>query len=177
MPFVERATASMTFTLVDETGSRGTVSFDIPQATNADAALTAASAVRGFIANITNCSIVSQAVTYSTFDTTPEPAGAGSRVENKGTFVFRTAAGKTARYQVPGIEPSMVLKSGRIQEDAVGVAAFIGAMIATDAIFSDSNGSDLVSLKEAFQRFRTTTRKMLPSDRTPDADALTTNEE
>lgn len=169
MPFVERPSASMTFTLVDETGSRATVSFDIPVGTPADVALTGANVARGLLANITGCAVVSQAVTYSQFDTTPEQPAAGSRVEKKGVFTFRTAAGKTATYQVPGIESALVLKGGRIDEDAVAVAAFVTAITAVDAIYSDSNGSDLVSLKEAYERYRSSTRRMLPSDRAPDA--------
>lgn len=172
MPFVERPSASMTFTLQDETGSRANVSFDIPVSTLADAALTAANVMRGLLANITGCSVVSQAVTYSQFDTTPEIAGAGSRVEKKGVFVFRTAAGKTTQYQVPGIMSNLVLKGGRIDEDIPVVAAFVTAITAADAVFSDSNGVDLVSLAQAYERYRRTSRKMLPADRSPDVDIL-----
>lgn len=175
MPFVERPSAAMTFTLEDATGSRATVSFDIPVGTAADAALTAANAVRGLLANITGCAIISQAVTYSQFDTTPELPAAGSRVEKKGVFSFRTGAGKTATYQVPGIESALVLKSGRIDEDAVAVAAFVTVITAADAVFSDSNGVDLVSLAAAYERYRRTTRKMLPNDRSPDADIVAGN--
>lgn len=175
MPFIERPSAAMTFTLEDATGSKATVSFDIPVTTLADAALTGANAVRALLASITGCAVLSQAVTYSQFDTTPEVPAAGSRVEKKGVFVFRTAAGKTAAYQVPGIESSVVLKGGRIDEDAVAVAAFVNAIIAAGAIFSDSNGVDLVSLSQAYERYRRTTRKMLPSDRTPDVDIIAGN--
>lgn len=171
MPFIERPSAAMTFGLVDDTGSRATVSFDIPVTTLADVALTGANVVRGLLANITGCAIVSQAVTYSQTDTTPELPEAGSRVERKGVFTFRTAAGKTATYQVPGINAG-VLKGGRIDEDNLAVAAFVNGIILAGAIFSDSNGVDLVSLKEAYERYRRTTRAMLPNDRKPDADIL-----
>lgn len=172
MPFIERPTASMTFTLLDETGSRSTVQFDVPQTTLADAALTAATAVRALLANITGCAIVSQTLTYSQFDTTPELPAAGSRAEKKGVFTFRTAAGKTVKYEIPGIEPGLVMTSGRINEDSPAVAALVAAITAADAVFSDSNGVDLVSLSQAYERYRRTTRQMLPRDRTPDADIL-----
>lgn len=172
MPFVERPSASLTFGLLDETGSRSTISFDVPADTLADAALTAANAVRLLLANVTGCAIVSQSVTYSQFDTTPELPAAGSRVEKKGVLVFRTAAGKTARYEVPGVESGLVMTSGRINEDSPAMAALIAAITAADAVFCDSNGSDLVSLKEAYERYRRTTRGMMPRDRVPDADIL-----
>lgn len=175
MPFIERPSAAMTFNLLDETGSRATVSFDIPVTTLADAALTGANAMRALLASITGCAVVSQAVTYSQFDTTPELPKAGSRVERKGVFVFRTAAGKTASYQVPGIEGNMVLKTGRVDEDSPEVAAFVNGIIVAGAIFSDSNGVDIVSLSKAYERYRRTTRTMLPSSRTPDADIIADN--
>lgn len=172
MPFVERPTASMTFGLLDETGSRSTVSFDVPEGTLADVALTAANAVRALLASVTGCAVVTQSLTYSQFDTTPEAPTAGSRVEKKGVLVFRTAAGKTVKYEIPGIEPALVLTSGRLNEDAVTLAALVAAMTAADAVFSDSNGSDLVSLASAYERYRRTTRTMMPRDRIPDADIL-----
>lgn len=175
MPFVERPSAAMTFTLRDETGSNSTVSFDIPVGTAADVALTGANVVRGLLANVTGCAILSQAVTYSQFDTTPEIPVAGSRVEKKGVFVFRTAAGKTAQYQVPGINAGAVLKGGRIDEDNPAVFAFVAGIIGANAIFCDSNGVDLVSLAQSYERYRRTTRKMLPSDRSPDTDTTAGN--
>lgn len=175
MPFIEKPSASMTFTLRDAKGKTATVSFDIPVDTAADVALTGANVARGLLANITGCAIISQSVTYSQKDSTPEQPVAGSRVEKKGTFVFNTAAGKTAQYQVPGIESGLVLANGRIDEDAAAVAAFVTAITAADAIFSDSNGVDLVSLAASYERYRSTTRRGMPSPRTPDADIVAGN--
>lgn len=171
MPFIERPTASLTFTLQDETGSKSTVSFDMPASTPADVALTTANLVRAAIATITNCAVLSQAVTYSTFDTTPEQPAAGSRVERKGVLIFRTSAGKTARYEIPGIIDVLVKPSGQLNEDAVSLAALITLMTDGEAIFADSNGVKLASLSQAYERYRRTTRQMLPSARIPDADA------
>ena len=42
MAFLHRPTATLTYTLVDETGSRATVAFDVPYATLAAAAIAAA---------------------------------------------------------------------------------------------------------------------------------------
>jgi hypothetical protein len=172
MPFVDRPSASATFVLLDETGSRSTVQFDIPKTTLVEAAFLGVGGLRALIATLTNCAVISQSVTYSQHDTTPEVPAAGSRVERKGVFTFRTAAGKTATYQIPGIIPDVVTNSGRIDEDRPAVAAFVNALIAADVIFCDSNGSDLTSLKEAYERYRRTTRSMLPNDRKPDPDVV-----
>lgn len=162
----------MTFTLQDESGSISTISFDIPTTTLASAALAAGGVMRGLLANVTGCAILNQSVTYSQFDTTPELPAAGSRVEKKGVLIFRTGAGKTARYEIPGIEQALVMTSGRLNEDAPALAALATAMTAADALYSDSNGSDLVSLKEAYERFRKTSKRQMPRDRVPDADIL-----
>lgn len=172
MAWAERPTASLTYVMVDETGSKSSMNLDVPETTLADAALTAAAALRPLIEAITDCAVVSYSLTYSSFDDAPPPAAAGSRVERKGVFVFRTAAGKTARYQVPGIAQSVVTAGGRIDEDRPAIAAFVTALIAGGAIFTDSNGVDLRSLASAYERFRSTTRAMLPSQRVPDADIL-----
>lgn len=168
MAFVERPTASLTYILQDETGSKAPFSLDVPQGTLADAAITAAGLLRPLIEAVTDCAVLSYSLTYSSFDDAPPPATPGSRVERKGVFTFRTAAGKTVTYQLPGIIDSAVLQSGRIDDDNLAIAAFTTAIIEVGAIFCDSNGVDLSSLKEAYERYRRTTRKMLPSERAPD---------
>lgn len=172
MAWGERPTATLNFVLVDESGSKSNFGLDVPQTTLADVALTAAAALRPLIEAITDCSVLAYSLTYSSFDDDPPPAAAGSRVERKGTFVFRTGAGKTVRYQVPGIAQSVITPGGRIDEDRPAIQAFVQALIRADAIFTDSNGVDLRSLSAAYERFRSTTRRMLPSPRTPDSDVL-----
>lgn len=172
MAFSERPTASLSFVMVDETGSRAGVQFDVPQTTPMDVAMAAAAALRPLIEAITDCAVVSYSLTYSATDDAPPPAAAGSRVERKGVFSFRTGAGKRATYQVPGITQSVVTAGGRIDEDRPAIAAFVGALTAVDAIFSDSNGVDLRSLASAYERYKSTTRRQLPSQRVPDSDIL-----
>lgn len=168
MAFVQRPTASLTYSLLDETGSTGVLSLDVPQGTLADVAIVAAGLLRPVIEQITDCAILGYTLSYSSFDDAPPPAAAGSRIEHKGTFVFRTAAGKTVTYQVPGIIPSAVLQSGRIDDDNLAIFAFTNAITLAGAIFTDSNGVDLTSLKSAYERYRRTSRRMLPTDRAPD---------
>lgn len=165
MAFNVKPAATLTFTLRDATGSKSFMSFDIPSGTLASVALIAADGMRGLLANVTGCAILAQSLVYSQVDDVPAQAVAGSRVERKGAFVYRTAAGKLARYEVPGIEPALVLADGAIDRSNVSVIALIGAMVAADAVYSDSNGSDLRSIAEAYEVYRTTKTSQLPSRR------------
>lgn len=168
MPWIERPSAALTYTLVDETGSKSNFSLDVPEATLADVALTAAAALRPLIEACTDCEVVGYALTYSSRNTTPAAAGAGSRVEKKGVFQFNTAAGKVATYQLPGIIDAAVLADGRIDDDNLAVAALAGALITVDSVFCDSNGVSLDSLAAAYERFSGTTKGQMPLSRRPD---------
>lgn len=168
MAWHEKPTASLTYVLKDETGSTSTFSVDVPQTTAMDVAMTAAGVLRPLVEAVTDCAVLSYSLTYSSQDDAPAAPAAGSRVERKGKFVFRTSAGKTVAYQVPGIKDSVVLSTGRIDEDIAEVNAFVTAITAIDAIFTDSNGANIATLKEAYERFSRTTRKQLPSQRQPD---------
>lgn len=168
MAIQDRPTASLTYVLVDETGSRATLSFDVPWATLAAAAITGAGVMAPLIRAITGCTVLSHSIAYTSVDNAPIAADPGSRVERKGVFQFYTAVGKKARYQVPGIIDAIVLPTGRIDDDHLAVAAFTGAITGVGAIFSDSNGVDLTALDKAYERYRTSTRQMLPIDRRPD---------
>lgn len=168
MPFVDRPTAALVYSLVDETGSKSTFSLDCPSSTLADVALTAAAALVPLVQAASGCTVVSYNLTYGSRDTTPPAADAGSRVERKGVLQFITGAGKVATYSLPGIIDAAVLQDGRIDDDNLAVAALAGALIAADAIFTDSNGEDLTSLYAAYERFSSTTKSQLPSARRPD---------
>lgn len=172
MAWEERASASLSYTLIDETGSRAQLQLSVPQETAMDVAMQAAATLRPLIQAITDCSVVAYSLTYSATDDAPEAPRAGSRVERKGLFIFRVPGGQTARVAVPGILRDVVLKSGRVDEDRPVVAAFVGALTALDAIFSDSRGADLRSLSKAYERYRSTTRGWMPKDTDPDRDVL-----
>lgn len=111
----------------------------------------------------TDCEVVFSLTAYSSRNTTPAAAAAGSRVERKGVFQFNTAAGKVATYQLPGIIDAAVLPDGRIDDDNLAVAALAGAIIAVDAVFCDSNGVSLDSLAAAYERFNSTSKGRCPS--------------
>jgi hypothetical protein len=172
MAWRERPTATLTYVVQDETGSKSNFSLDVPQTTLMDVAMTAAGVLRPLIQAITDCAVLSYSLTYSSFDDAPEAAGVNSRVERKGIFQFLTANGKKVAYQVPGIKDSGILNSGRIDDDNIEIKAFYSALTAIDALYCDSNGADLKTLTAAYERYRSTTRGWTPRNRQPDADLL-----
>lgn len=172
MAFQDLPTATMNFSFIDGTGSRGRMKFDIPYATLASVAILGASTVRPLIQAVTGCVIVGQSVVYAAKDNTPAPAALNSRVERKGVMQFLTANSKFVRYGVPGVIDDVLLRSGALNEDRPAVAALINAIVAGGAIFCDSNGIDITQYWGGYERFNSSTRAMLPSDRRPDADIL-----
>lgn len=168
MAWIEKPTASLTYTLIDETGSTSQFSLDVPQTTAADAALTAAATLRPLIEACTDCEVTGYTLSYAARNTTPAAAAVNSRVERKGVLQFVTAAGKIATYQLPGIIDAAVLPDGRVDDDNVAVAALAGAIIAVDALFTDSNGQGLDSLYAAYERYSSTTKTQMPRSRRPD---------
>lgn len=158
MAFQDRPSAQLTYVLRDQTGSRATIAFDVPTSTLVAVAISAADALRPLLAALTGCTIISQALTYSQIDNAPPAPAAGSRVERKGVVQFLTDAGKTVSYQIPGINQSLLTKSGAINEDQPAMQAFVNAVVAVDAIFCDSNGVDLSSYKGGYERYRRSTR-------------------
>lgn len=168
--FIQKPTAQLTWSLVDSSGSRSNMSFDVPNGTLVAAALAAADVVRPLILAITGCTMVGQSLTYSMVDNAPPAAVAGSRVEQKGVLTFYTAAGKTVRYSIPGLRASFLKTSGAVNEDWPSMQALINGIVAADAIFCDSNGVDITAYKGGFESFRASTKNMLPTDVVPDAD-------
>lgn len=165
MAFVDAA-PTVTFTFVDETGSTSTATYSIDPATTVADARTAAAGLLVQLKANSDCSVQGYTINFPTIDTAPEAPAAGSRVERKANFSWRTAAGKIAKTTIPGIKDAVVLSSGRVDEDLADVAAYVGALSA--APWTDSNGAGLDTLIEAYESFRSTTKRQLPTDRRPD---------
>lgn len=161
---------SVTFTLEDETGSSGYMTVNVGAAATLADIRTAASALIPLIEAATLGAVVSYSIAATTVETAPRTPLADSRVERRAFTSWRTAAGKKANITVPTLDPALVLSSGRIDEDAAAFALLYGALIA--APWTDSNGSDLVSMDEAYEVFRTTKKTQKPSDRKTDANTV-----
>lgn len=165
MAFTNKPTAQLTYVLVDNSGSRSTVVFHVPFATLAAVALAAADTLMAALGALSDCSVVSRSLTYTQVDNAPVAAAAGSRIEEKGVFVFNLANGLKTRFEVPGVKDSILLQSGTIDRANILVAAFVTAVTDVGTIFAGVDGSDITSLDSAYQRFRGSTVNMLPSDR------------
>lgn len=165
MAFVNRPTAELTYVLIDNSGSRSTIKFHVPFATLAAVALAAADTLMAAVGALTDCSVVSRSLTYTQIDNAPVAAAPGSRVEEKGVFIFNLANGLKTKFEIPGVKDSILLQSGTVDRANVLVGAFVTAVTAVDAIFAGVDGSDITSLDSAYQRFRGSTVNQLPSDR------------
>jgi hypothetical protein len=137
----------------------------VPYATLAAAAITAADAISAAVTLITGCVVLGYKLTYAKSETTPADAAVGSRVEDKGVFVWRTADGRTTRFTVPGILDSVLNVDGSIDRTNVDIIALDAVVTGVGAIFAGASGSDITALLEAYQAFRSSTKRQLPSNR------------
>lgn len=159
---------TVTLTFEDETGSRAPMRAHLPAATTLAAAQTRITALSTEIAGVSGCQLISWSISLGAQDNEPPTAQLDSRVERKGRLAFRTAAGKITSMSIPGFVRAGLTVDGRIQEDLGAVDEVVDEIVGGG--WCDTNGSDIVSLAKAYERFRESTRPMLPSKRTPDAD-------
>jgi hypothetical protein len=165
MAFASAPTGKLTFNLLDESGTRGKTVLHFPIATLVAAVFTAADALVPLIQAITDCTVTGYSATWSSNETTPAAAADGARVENKGVFIFTLANTLKSRIEVPGIKESVLLPSGSIDVENADVADFLTALIDSPSIFRGLDASDITSISSAYQRFNSSTKAMLPSDR------------
>lgn len=158
-------TAQLSFAMRDASGSVGRLLIHVPYSTLAAAAITAADAIAAAVALITGCVVDGYELTYAKRETAPGTPAAGSRVENKGLFIWRTADGRTSRFSVPGIVDSVLNPDGSIDRTNVDIAALEAVVTGVGSIFAGASGSDITALLEAYQRFSSTTRNQLPAAR------------
>jgi hypothetical protein len=165
MAWVTLPSLAVTFTYVDASGSVGKSVAHLPAATTLADAETAAAGLVVQLLSASDCQVISYSITWGVMNTTPAAPAAGSRVENKAKFSFRTAAGKLAIVSVPGIKSAAVATSGGIISTETSVAALITAL--TGGIWCDSNGSDLSALASDAQVFHSTTKRQYTTDTNP----------
>lgn len=155
MPLVSaNRPVSMTLTIADLDNNKRTASVIFPGTLSIADLLLNLGAVEGAIAGLTNGFIVDGTITIDLRQTDPFGAGPpeSSDVERKGVFVFTTDAGTYAKYEIPSIDPSLVVDGSNVLDRAnPAVQAYItlmtggvaglgqpvtGAGIALDALFS-----------------------------------------
>lgn len=164
MAIVAAPTATLSFSWKDASGSVGHTDVHVPDATLAAVALTAAEALGALLAAMSDAVLTGYKLTYNRVENAPGTPVAGSRVEEKGNFIWVTADGRSTRFSIPAIADSQLNTSGSVNRAALGAAALIAAVIDVDAIFAGASGSDITALSKAYQSFRSSTRNELPTD-------------
>lgn len=165
MALVNRPTAELKFNLRDASGSLGSFIVHVPYATLAAVAIAAADALVTAVAAITDCVVLGYTLSYTSVEDAPGAPVTGSRVEEKGTFIWNTSNGRKSQFNIPAIKDSLLNTSGSVNQSNALIIALVAAVTAGDLVFASADGSDLTSLDRAYQSFRTSTKRQLPSDR------------
>jgi len=163
MAFVSLPTATVFWDLLDGTGNRAQVRAHVPAASLAATVLANLAGTATVMQAITGCTIEAFGVSYAQKDPVAAAPAADSRVENKGTFVFTAANGLRTRLEVPGILEAVLTSSGAVDLTDLAAIAFIDQILG--GLYSSNTGSDITAISAAYQKFRRSTKAMLPSDR------------
>lgn len=155
------------YTVEDVTGSKSRVQTYLPAATTLLDATTKAEATLALLRAVSGGAVTGYSITIGAVDPLAPAPAAGSRVEQKALFIFRTAAGKTAQVSIPAIKDSLVNSNGGITTANIDVAALVADLLGSG--YCDSNGSDLAALVQDYEVFRSTTRSQRTTDTTPTA--------
>lgn len=165
MALVNLPTGQLKIDYRDASGSKGSTIFHFPYATLASVVVTVADILSAALNALTDAAIDGYSITYAKTEDTPATPTAGSRVEEKGNFVWRTADGRATKFTVPAVVDSVLNTSGSINKANALVIALSDAVILGDFAFVGASGSDITALLEAYQSFRGSTKRQLPSDR------------
>lgn len=165
MALVNTPTAKLTFDWLDASGSKATTVVHVPYATLAATAIAAADVIVAAMAALSDATCLGYSLAYVKNETEPAAPNAGSRVEEKGNFVWRTSNARSTRFTIPAIKDSLLLTDGGINHSALTVIALVDAVIGGDVVFGAADGSDITSLLEAYQSFRKSTKESLPRNR------------
>lgn len=165
MAFISAPCGVLTINLEDESGTPGKTQLHFPTTALVADVKTAATNLIPILANITDCKIHGYSITYAVQETLPTNAIDGARVENKGVFIFTLANTLSSRMEVPGIKEAILTPEGAINVEDTAVVNFLAAIIDDPAIFRGLDGSDIVTVSAAYQRFRRSTKAMLPTNR------------
>jgi hypothetical protein len=162
MALVNQPAGVLTIRYRDETGSKGSTDFHFPFATLASVVFTQADILSAALNAVTGCAIDGYSISYTKSEDTPETPADGSRVENKGTFIYRTANARTSLFTIPGIEEALLLPNGDIDQADALIIALNTAVVGGALNFCSADGSDLTAILEAYQKFSRTTRNQRP---------------
>lgn len=121
----------MTITIQDRDNNKRTTSVIFPGTVTIADILANLAAVEAAVAGITNGYIVDGTVTINLLQTTDaaEPPPESSDVERKAAFVFLTDAGTYAKYEIPSVDPALVVDGTNVLDrNNAAVAAYVTLM-------------------------------------------------
>lgn len=162
MALVNQPAGKLTIHYRDESRSKGSTEFHFPYATLTSVVVTAADILSAALNAITGCAIDGYTISYTKSEDTPAVPSVGSRVEDKGKFIFRTDNARTSLFSVPGIEQGVLLPNGQIDQTDLLITALVDAVVGGDLVFCSADGSDLTALLDAYQTFTGTTKNQKP---------------
>jgi len=165
MALVNQPTAALDFTWKDASGSISHTLIHVPYATLASVAIAAADALVAAMAPLSDAVNLGYSLTYKKVENAPDAATDGSRVEEKGVFIWGTSNARTTRFTIPAIQDDLLNVDGSIDRSNALIIALVTAVTDVGTIFASADGSDIVGLLEAYQRFNSSTKNQLPSNR------------
>lgn len=165
MALIAQPVYTVTYSFRDETGSESSTSAYIRQGVIFSDVLIRASALAGVLAQLSNAALTGYTVSRSWIETAPN-AGAGSRVERKGRYIW-SAQQNRSRMDVPSIAPGNILQDGAIDRGIGTTTLLLETLMLTDFAgdFTDSRGVSLDALVAAYEAYQRTTKKRLPTRR------------
>ncbi len=162
MALVNQPAGKLTIHYRDESKSKGSTDFHFPYTTLTSVVITAADLLSAALNAITGCAIDGYTISYTKTEDTPEAPSAGSRVEDKGKFIYRTSNARTSLFSVPGIANAVLLPNGDVDLSDALIIALNTAVVGGDLVFCSADGSDLTALLDAYQTFTGTTKNQRP---------------
>lgn len=130
----------VTLTIADRDGNKRTTSIIFPGTLSIADLILNLAAVEAAVAGITNGYIVDGTITIDLVQTTveAEPPPESSDVERKGTFVFLTDAGTYAKYEVPSVDPALVVDGSNVLNRAdPAVVTYVNLMTGLNGVIGD----------------------------------------
>jgi hypothetical protein len=163
MALVPDPVYTVTYTFLDETGSKATTQAYVRQGLLIADVIARAQALAVALDAVSNAQITGYTISRSWVEDAPAGAAAGSRVERKGRTIW-LADNYKSRIDIPSVEPAIILSDGALNRNSVQFLA-LRAVLLTDFVgdFTDSRGVSLDALAAAYESYVRTTPRRQPT--------------
>jgi hypothetical protein len=163
MALVADPVYTITYTFLDETGSKATTQAYVRQGLLINDVIARANALAAALDGMSSAQITGYTISRSWTENAPVGAAVNSRVERKGRTIWLADQYKT-RIDIPSLETLVILGDGAINRNSVQFLA-LQAVLLTDFVgdFTDSRGVSLDAVAAAYEAFVRTTPKRQPT--------------